>query len=61
VGVSALALAVGVGDPLWIGGAGAIVVLGALAFAVSLARVLTHLAPTPGRHLPTSTLSVHTR
>ncbi|MEK7446727.1 MAG: hypothetical protein AABZ70_17920 [candidate division NC10 bacterium] len=60
VGVSALALAVGVGDPLWIGGAGAIVVLGALAFAVSLARVLTHLAPTPGRHLPTSTLSVHT-
>jgi len=47
VGVSALALAAGAGDPLWIGGAGGIVTLGALAFALSLARVLRHLAPTP--------------
>ncbi len=44
VGVTSLAVAAGLGDPLWIRAAGAVLSLGALAFAVSLGRVLRHLA-----------------
>ncbi|MBI2528341.1 MAG: hypothetical protein HYV93_20465 [Candidatus Rokubacteria bacterium] len=58
VGVAALAVAVGAGDPLWIGTAGAIVTLGALAFALSLGRVLRHLAPSRRTGTPATTLGL---
>jgi hypothetical protein len=45
LGVAALAAALGIGHPSWIRVAGVTVTLGALAFAVSLGRVLSHLAP----------------
>jgi hypothetical protein len=44
-GFSALTLAASLGDPTLLRVAGAAVALGALAFAVTLARVLHHLAP----------------
>jgi len=54
VGVAALAVAVGIGDPLWVGTAGTVVTLGALGFALSLGRVLRHLVPS-GRKDPSVT------
>jgi hypothetical protein len=48
-GVGALALGVGAGHVVTIRAAGAIVALGALAFGLSLARVLRHLAVRPAQ------------
>jgi hypothetical protein len=49
-GVLLLAGALVTGDATWIGFAGSVVALGALAFIVTLARLLHHLTPCAARH-----------
>jgi transposase-like protein len=44
-GIPVLAIAVGAGDPVWIGAAGGLLALGALSFGAALVRILHHLAP----------------